>query len=151
MTTTTRSSSSYKIALLLLVGAFLVGMAATFFLSARRGALVVDADYYQNGINYDRTRSGARNPGLAWTMSASIIGADLLVTVQDEKGAPVPGGKLLFHPRRAGKDLNDLFHLTESAPGTFRAPLTAAPGELRGTLRFTRGEASASQRVVLFN
>ena len=148
------SPDTYKIALALLFGAFLLGMAATIILSAQRGARVVDADYYDNGLNYDRTKSGGRNPGLYWSISASLAGKDLLVRVSDEKGAPLDGGKLFFHPRRAAgeQQRNAPLHLYESAPGLFRAPWpVAAQGELRGTLRFTKGEASASQKVVFFD
>ena len=146
------STSTYKIALSLLFGAFLLGMAATIFLSSHRGSRVVDTDYYDNGLNYDRTRSGARNPGLYWTMSASLAGKDLLVRVSDEKGAPLAGGKLFFQQKRAGGEQRAPLHLAESAPGVFRGhwPVTAR-GELHGTLRFTKGEASASQKVVFFD
>lgn len=148
----TSSACSYRIALALLVGTFLSGMAATFFLSAQRGSRVTDADYYQNGLNYDRTASGAKNPGLYWSMAASLAGPDLLVRVSDEKGSPVGGGKLVLHPGRRGGEAAGALQLAESAPGVFRASWPVQPqGELHGTLRFTRGEASASQRVVFFN
>ena len=142
---------TYKIALSAMFLLFLLGMAATMIFSARRGSGVTDSQYYRNGLNYDRTASGARNPGLFWTMSASLEGRDLLVRVHDENGAPIGGGELLFQPGRGGQDQSRL-NLVESAPGVFRAPWPAPPeGEVQGTLRFSRGEASASQKVVFFN
>jgi len=42
--------------------------------------------------------------------------------------------------------------LREAAPGVYRAPRPAArQGDLHGTLRFTKGEAVASRKLVLFN
>lgn len=143
---------SYKIAISLLFGIFLLGMAATLLISARRGSRVVDADYYNNGLRYGQTRSGALNPGLRWSLSAYIEGGDLLVRVSDETGAPVGGGRLLFQAGRDAAGRTGALHLAESAPGIFRAPRPAAhQGELQGILLFTRGEASANQRVVFFN
>lgn len=139
----------WQLAILLMLGVFLLGMATTMSISLQRGSLVTDADYYQNGLNYDRTESGARNPGLNWTMSASLAGKDLLVRVHDEKGTPIPGGKLLFQSKSA-RD-REVLQLSESAPGVFVAPWPTTQGELRGVLHFTKGEASASQKVVFFN
>jgi len=153
MQTSARNGTSpYKIALALIFAAFLIGMAATLTISANRGTRVVDSDYYNNGLHYDQTPSGAKNPGLGWSMSASLADNGLRVLVNDENGAPIGGGKLSFHPKRGGADEAGTLPLTESAPGVFSAPRPASPqGELHGTLRFTKGEASASQKVVLFN
>ncbi|HBA89207.1 MAG TPA: nitrogen fixation protein FixH [Geobacter sp.] len=152
MPSSTKSTGrSYKIALSLMFGIFLLGMAATLLLSTRRGSRVVDAEYYNNGLHYGQTGSGARNPGLGWSLSASIQGSDLLVKVNDEQGAPVAGGKLFFQPGRSATVRNEAVTLSESSPGIFRAPRpAAAEGDLQGTLLFSRGEASASQRVVFF-
>ena len=149
---TTKTTCCYRVVLLTLFGVFIAGMAATFFASRQLGSRVTDPDYYQNGLNYDRTQSGARNPGLDWTLTATLSGRDLLVRVNDEKGAPVAGGKLSLHPTRKKGSSPSPLQLAESAPGVFRTPWPASEkGELRGVLRFTRGEASASQRVVFFN
>lgn len=143
----------WKIALLLLVGVFLTGMAATLVIAERRVSRVVDADYYKNGLHYDQTRLGTKNAGLGWTMSASLAAGDLQVEVKDQAGAPLSGGGLRFQPdERPSAGPASAFALTESAPGVFRAPRPASStGEVHGTLRFTRGEATASQKVVLFN
>lgn len=147
-----RSTCTYKIALSLFFGAFLLGMAVTISLSFQSGSKVIDAQYYDNGLNYDRTNSGARNPGLHWTMSASLAGKDLLVRVSDEKGAPLGGGILLLQVSRTGGEERAPLHLAESAAGVFRGPWpVTAQGELHGTLRFTKGEAIASQKVVFFD
>jgi len=144
------NGTSYKIALALLVGLFLIGMAATILTASRRASPVVDSDYYLNGLHYDQTRSGAKNPGLGWSMAASLAGGELLVRVSDGAGAPVAGGRLCFVPKKS--DAGGTLALAESAPGLYRAPRpTAGDGELHGTLRFSHGEASASQRLVLFN
>jgi len=142
----------WKIALALLFGVFLTGMAATFTISSHRGSRVVDPDYYKNGLHYDQTASGAKNPGLHWSMSAALAGSDLLVRVCDAAGAPIGGGKLSFHPKRRDANQADALPLAESAPGVFRAPRPiTSQGELHGVLHFTKGEASASQKLVLFN
>ena len=143
----------WKLALALVVGTFLAGMATTMTIAAHRVAPVTDADYYNRGLHYGQTASGAQNPGLHWTMSASLADGELQVRVRDRSGAPVSGGELRFEPKRAtGTGLGAHLALSESPPGTYRAPRPATPqGELHGTLRFTKGEAAASQKLVLFN
>ena len=42
----------WKIAIAALVGIFLIAMAASMVLAARRVSRVVDADYYQHGLHY---------------------------------------------------------------------------------------------------
>lgn len=150
--TVKNSGRPWKVTLALLVGVFLIGMASTLVIAARRVSAVTDADYYNHGLRYGRTASGSGNPGLGWTMSASLAGDELQVRVRDESGAPVSGGELKFVPKRSGALLSGTLMLAESTPGIFRAPRPVSPqGELQGTLRFTRGEAAASQKLVLFN
>jgi hypothetical protein len=43
---------SWKIAIAGLIGIFLIAMAASMVLAARRVSKVVDADYYQHGLHY---------------------------------------------------------------------------------------------------
>ncbi|ACH38251.1 FixH superfamily protein [Citrifermentans bemidjiense Bem] len=149
---TTKTTCCYRVVLVTLFGIFIAGMAATFFASGMLASRVTDPDYYRNGLNYDRTRSGARNPGLKWTLTATLAGRDLLVRVCDEKGAPVAGGSLSLHPGKKTDSSALPLQLAESAPGVFRTSLpVSAQSELQGVLLFTRGEASASQRVVFFN
>lgn len=144
------SLSRWQLAILSLVALFLLGMAVTMLMSMRRGAGVTDAHYYENGLNYDRTKSGARNPGLNWSMSASLAGHDLQVRVRDEKGAPVSGGSMQF--RSGAPEAPAVLSLTETSPGIFVSPWPATgKAELRGLLVFTKGEASASHKVVFFN
>ena len=72
--------------------------------------------------------------------------------VSDRQGAPVPGGSLTFHPEAGGAPTAANLALAEEAPGVFHAPRPRTPqGDLHGTLLFTRGEETASQKLVLFN
>ncbi|WP_136526404.1 FixH family protein [Geomonas ferrireducens] len=140
----------WQLSIMLMIAVFLLGMAGTMLMSMQRGAGVTDAQYYENGLNYDRTKSGARNPGLNWSMSASLAGRDLQVRVQDEKGVPITGGALQFRTEKAGNPV--VLSLTEASPGVFVSPWPAnGKAELKGLLVFTKGEASASQKVVFFN
>jgi hypothetical protein len=152
MPSSSGKATNWKILLALLVGAFAVGMVISFFLAADRGSGVADRDYYSHGLRYGRTAAGSINPGLDWKISASVAGADLQVRVSDRSGTPVAGGELRFQPEQLGASAGEPLPLAESAPGIFKAPRPAAPeGELHGTLRFTRGEAFATQKLVLFN
>jgi hypothetical protein len=146
------SGKGWKITLGVLLLTAWVGMGTTFYLSVKRASRVADPNYYSHGLNYGKTASGARNPGMTWKMATSVTGSDLQVKVNDEAGAPVSGGKLSFVPERLGVAEGAPLTLAESAPGTFRVerPVTAE-GELHGTLRFTKGEAVATQKLVLFN
>ncbi|WP_129127446.1 FixH family protein [Geomonas oryzae] len=144
------SPCRWQLSIVLMIAVFLLGMAGTMLMSMQRGAGVTDAQYYQNGLNYDRTKSGARNPGLNWSMSASLAGRDLQVRVHDEKGAPITGGALQFRTEAVGNP--SVLSLTEASPGVFVSPWPATgKAELRGLLVFTKGEASASRKVVFFN
>ncbi|MBU5615451.1 FixH family protein [Geomonas azotofigens] len=146
----TLSSCRWQLAILLLLAVFLLGMGTSMFLSFERGSRVTDADYYQNGLNYAKTKSGAYNPGLEWGMTASLSGSDLQVRVHDDKGGAVAGGRLLFETRNGNE--KEVLTLAETAPGVFVAPWpNSGQGELRGELLFTKGEAVASQKVVFFN
>jgi hypothetical protein len=142
----------WKLALGLLVGVFLIGTTASLFSAASRASRVVDPDYYNHGLHYGQTGKGAKDPGLGWIISASLVGAELRVRVSDQSGAPVGGGKLSFEPAPGREPIGTTIALAESAPGNFHAPRPASPlGELHRTLHFTRGDAAASHRLVLFN
>jgi nitrogen fixation protein FixH len=147
------SGTRWKLAIVLLIGVFLVAMAASLFTAAHRVSRVVDADYYSHGLHYGATQDHAKNAGLDWTIVAELSGAELQVQVRDAAGAPVTGGKLSFEPQRNGKNLpSGSLALSEATPGIFRAKRPApAAGELHGTLLFTKGEAVASRKLVLFN
>lgn len=144
------SPCRWQLSIVLMVAVFLLGMVVTMLMSMWRGAGVTDAQYYQNGLNYDRTKSGARNPGLNWSMSASLAGRDLQVRVHDEKGAPITGGALQFRTEAVGSPT--VLSLNEASPGVFVSPWPATgKAELKGLLVFTKGEATASRKVVFFN
>ena len=146
------AAGPWKIMLMLLVGVFLVGTAASLYTAAHRGSRVVDADYYNHGLHYGQTGTGAKNAGMAWTMSASVAGGQLQVKVRDESGAPVAGGKLDFVPEQRGTAPRSTLALTESAPGVFSAERPSSDrGELHGTLHFALGDAVASHKLVLFD
>jgi len=147
---TTQAGTRWKLAIMLLVGLFLAALVASFVIAARRVSRVVDTDYYSHGLHYGQEQSA--NAGHHWTLTPAVSGADLTVKVQDQLGAPIAGGKLSFEPSQAGNRPAPPLQLSEAAPGMFRAPRPAAPGgELRGTLRFTLGQAVASRKLVLFN
>lgn len=146
------ASLRWRILLALLVGTFLAGMILSLVLAAQRVTKVVDRDYYRKGLNYGRTVSGSVNPGLGWSISASLAGNDLQVKVLDQSGAPVPGGRLRFEPEQSGQHPPAPLQLAEVSPGTFLAPRPQShSGELHGILHFTCGEAFATRKLVLFN
>lgn len=146
------SGAGWKFGLALLFGVFLASTVASLVLASRRASPVVDTEYYSHGLHYDQTLQGSKNPGLSWTISASLSGQELQVQVKDATGAPVAGGLLLFVPQRNSAGSARALRLAESSPGSFRAPRPLSKkGELQGTLHFSKGEASASQKLVLFN
>ena len=147
------SGARWKLGIVLLIGVFLVGMAASLITAARRVSRVVDTDYYSHGLHYGATQDGSKNAGLGWNIAAQATAGGLQVQVSDASGAPVSGGKLSFEPQKDGAGLpTGALELAETAPGLFRAGRRApASGELRGTLRFSRGGAVASRKLVLLN
>lgn len=150
--TATTDAIFWKTTLALIALAFLAGMAATIAAAVHRGTPVVDADYYDHGLRYGKTAAGTKNPGLHWDISATVAGADLVVRVTDRSGAPISGGSLSFEPKAGGAASAAPILWAESTAGTFRAPRPASPqGELRGTLRFTKGDAAATRKLVLID
>jgi nitrogen fixation protein FixH len=147
------SGTRWKLGIVLLIGVFLVGMVASLVTAARRVSRVVDTDYYSHGLHYGQAQDGSRNAGLAWTITPGIAGSELQAQVRDASGAPVAGGKLSFVPQVKGvAQPAGTLELLETAPGDFRARRPGAiQGELHGTLRFTRGGAVVSRKLVLFN
>jgi nitrogen fixation protein FixH len=138
----------YKLALGLLVALFLVAMVASFVTAARRVSRVVDPDYYSHGLNYGADQAArAGSAALSWTITPTLLGQQLQVRVADQSGAPVSGGQLSFEPQ--GAPAPAAFSWTEAAPGLFRTATPAAGITLRGTLRFSRGPATLSQKLVL--
>lgn len=141
----------WKLALALLMASSLIALAATGMIAAQRVTPVTDPDYYRHGLLYGKTDSGLKNPGLQWNLSASLSDGDLLVRVTDRDGAPVGNGTLRFETKRGGAPGKPLL-LPELAPGLFRAPRPVSPaGELHGMLHFSRGEGTATRKLVLFN
>ena len=141
----------WKLGLALLMASSLIALGATWLIAARQVTPVTDPDYYRHGLLYGKTSSGLKNPGLQWTLSASLSGGDLVVRVKDAEGAPVGNGTLRLEIKRGGSSAKP-FLLREVAPGLFRVPRPVSPqGELHGMLHFSRGEGTATRKVVLFN
>jgi hypothetical protein len=146
------NAGGWKILLALLLIVAGIGMGTTLYLSMQRASRVADPDYYSHGLNYGKTASGLKNPGMSWRMATSVAGNQLQVRVRDQSGTPVLGGELRFEPERLGVADGPAFTMAESSPGTFQLQRPETPeGELHGTLRFTRGEAVATQKLVLFD
>ena len=138
----------YRLALGLLVALFLVAMVASFVTAARRVSRVVDPDYYSHGLNYGADQAArAGSAALSWTITPTLKDGELQVRVADQSGAPVTGGQLSFEPQGAAAPA--VLSWTETAPGLFRASTPAAGTTLRGTLRFSRGTATLSHKLVL--
>jgi hypothetical protein len=148
--TSATSGTVYRIIIALLVCAAIAGIVFSLLLAVRDGTGVADRDYYKHSLQYGRTRTGANNPGLWWTMTASLAARDLQVRISDRTGAPVTGGELSFEPPPGAAIA--AIKLEESAPGLFHAPRPVSSQEkLHGTLRYRRGDAFAVRKVVLLN
>ena len=55
-----QTGKSWKITLATLVCLFLVAMAASMIVAAKRVGRVVDPDYYSHGLHYGETHRGGR-------------------------------------------------------------------------------------------
>jgi hypothetical protein len=142
----------WKLALAVLMASSLIGLGATWMIAAQHVAPVTDPDYYRHGLLYGKTDRGLKNPGLQWTISPSLSKGDLLVRVTDPDGVPVGNGTLRFETKRGGIESPKTLMLSEQSPGVFRAPRPISPdGELHGMLHFSRGDGTATRKVVLFN
>lgn len=145
---TPTTANRWQVGLALLVALFLVAMVASFTLAARRVSRVVDTDYYSHGLHYGQDQ--AANTGRTWSIAPRLAGSELEVQVRDQQGAPLTGGTLSFQALGTDKLTPAPLRLTEHAPGLFSTPRPAISGApLRGTLTFTRGDATASRKMVL--
>lgn len=141
----------WKLGLALLMASSLIALGATWMIAAHQVTPVTDPDYYRHGLLYGKTASGLKNPGLQWNISASLTDGDLVVRVTDADGAPLGSGTLRLEATRGVPSAKPLL-LRETAPGLFRVPRPVSPGgELHGMLHFSRGQGTATRKVVLFN
>ena len=143
--TSAGNGMNWKITLGLLFGLFLAAMATSLVLAQRRLSRVVDSDYYSHGLHYGE-RNGTAGDAAPWTMTPAVAGGDLQVRMKDEAGAPVTGGELAFQPEGAVPAVT--IALRETAPGVYCAPRPQA-GDVRGSLRFTKGAAVLVCKVAL--
>jgi FixH len=144
---------SWQLILAALVALFLVGMVSSLVIASKRVSRIVDADYYSHGLHYGETRIKTGTVISGWNMTTSIAGDHLQVTVLDGAGTPVTGGRITFEPlRRTGGGSGADFRFVECSPGKYRAIVSAGHDrDLRGTMRFSRGDTGISGNVALFN
>ncbi|MEI6206823.1 MAG: FixH family protein [Desulfuromonadales bacterium] len=147
------TGKSWKISIFGFIGLFVAATVASLVVAGRNVSRVVDTEYYNHGLHYAETHSRKGNAGKEWTMNASLVGNHLQVVVQDEVGMPVTGGRLVYNlDRGTGGRLAGNLQLSESSPGMYR---TLRPddgqSELRGIMRFTRGEATIVGKVTVIN
>jgi nitrogen fixation protein FixH len=147
------AGTSWKITLIVIVGLFFAATAASLVVAGRKVSRVVDTEYYSHGLHYAETHPVAGNAGADWTVSPSADANHLQVLVRDGAGSPVTGGLLVYDlDRPAGNRSGDALRLSESSPGIYRTLRPdAAGGDLRGTMRFTRGGGTITGRVVVIN
>ncbi|MCM0082358.1 hypothetical protein L4X63_12240 [Geomonas sp. Red32] len=147
MTAEDSSIRRWKLALGTLVGLFLIGMAISFTLAARKVTRVVDRDYYTHGLQY-----GQCLPTADWTIAPYVQKGYLVARVVDSGGGLLRGGRLQFEPEEEDRSRAAALAFAESSPGVFKSTAPLPPNtELHGTLRFIRGEANTCRKVVLFN
>jgi len=147
------AGKSWKITIIVIVVLFFAATAASLIVAGRKVSKVVDTEYYSHGLHYAEIQSRGGNVGATWTMTASVVGNQLQVLVRDEAGSPVTGGRVVYDlDRRADNRSAAYLFLSESGPGIYS---TLRPddtkGELHGTMRFTKGEATVVGKVVVIN
>ncbi len=149
----TDAGKYWKITIFAMIGLFIVATAASLVVAKQKVSKVVDADYYSHGLHYAEAHSKTGNAGNGWTMIASIAGSYVQVMVRDEAGLPVSGGHVVYNlDRAAGNRDSAVLDLSEAGHGMYRVPRPEnAQGELHGTMRFTKGEATIIGTVVVIN
>lgn len=152
-----RTGHFWKLSIIALLALFLLGTAWSLVRAVRGVSRVVDSDYYNHGLDYDKERQGgAVAERRGWRMQSAFAEGRLTVRVADRSGAPVGGGVMTLNlaaPVAPGNGpLLPVSVLVEGRPGVYSAGLLLARGnELRGTLVFTRGDAGMTGKVVVLN
>jgi nitrogen fixation protein FixH len=133
--------------LVVAVNAVLIFFALTTFTGVTTGKA------YDRGRAYNHViEAAARQEALGWRAEVTLRGADLVVTVADRDGAPLPGrieGRLL----RPLEGTTQPLDFSATAIGAFRAETGARqPGQWDAQLRFTGAGGQAidiRQRLIL--
>jgi nitrogen fixation protein FixH len=144
----------WRISLAVMVGLFICGTVASLVVAKRRVSRVVDADYYRHGLHYGQQNlSGERGHELGWRLEPALAAGQIQVRVDDASGQPVTGGRMIIDLEENAADTPaGTLVLDEKLPGVYRtAAARWGRGGIRGTMRFSRGNAEVREKVVVFN
>jgi hypothetical protein len=125
---------------------FFAGMVVTFYLASREGLQLVDADYYEQGKNYEHSSRRNRSAGhQALKMVMATVDRGLAVTVTDGSGkAPVNGEARYF---ASESDHGAGIMLTEMERGIYLLPLSDIDSSGRGRIVVTVGDAVVTEKI----
>jgi nitrogen fixation protein FixH len=144
----------WRISLAAMVGLFICATVASLVVAKRRVSRVVDADYYRHGLHYgQRNLSGERGHELGWRLEPVLAAGQIQVRVDNADGQPVTGGRMIIDLEESatGTPAGSLV-LDEKLPGVYRtAAARWGRRDIRGTMRFSRGNAEVREKVVVFN
>ena len=143
----------WKIGIATVVCLFIVATVASVVIAKRKGSRVVDTEYYRHGLHYAENHSKGGNSGTGWAITASVAGNSLQIVVRDDAGTPVTGGQALYDiDRGAGSRTGGAIPMVEVGEGVYRMPRPESDrGELRGTVRFTKGDGTVISKVDVVN
>ncbi|HEX5044696.1 MAG TPA: FixH family protein [Candidatus Polarisedimenticolaceae bacterium] len=106
-------------------------------------SFAVERDYYQKGMEWDRTLAqGRANARLGWTLACGVRAGTLSVVLQDRSGTPITGAVLAveaFHNARAGQVVTG--RLVDAGNGAYERQLPIVrPGLWEMRFRAVRGQ-----------
>lgn len=152
----TKQGNYWKYAVIGLVTLFVAAMIVTLALASRRVSRVVDRDYYVHGLDYQREGEQLANGvRLGWRLETAYADGIVRLRATDGTGRPVSGGRVALRnvdrsgtPKGGGDSVTPGF--TEEGPGVYSARIASThPGDLRGQVMVSRGNAAVAARLVL--
>jgi nitrogen fixation protein FixH len=152
----TKQGNYWKYAVIGLVTLFVAAMIVTLALASRRVSRVVDRDYYVHGLDYQREGEQLANGvRLGWRLETAYDDGIVRLKATDGAGLPVSGGRVALRnvdrsgtPKGGSGSVTPGF--TEESPGVYSARIVSAhPGDLRGQVMVSRGNAAVAARLVL--
>ena len=151
-----KQGNYWKYAVIGLVALFVAAMIVTLALASRRVSRVVDRDYYVHGLDYQREGEQLANGvRLGWRLETAYDDGIVTLRATDGAGRPVSGGRVTLRnvvggDTPQGGSSSAMPGFTEESPGVYSARIGSAhPGDLRGQVMVSRGNAAVAARLVL--
>lgn len=141
-----KGTAAWPLLIIAIIVIFGAGMAVTLYLAGRGGVQLVDADYYEQGKNYDRSGRRENSAGRqTLKMAVARREQDLLVTVTDIRSQGIARADVRYFATEGDHGRGVL--LKEEGRGGYLLPLADINPSGRGRIVVTVGDAVLTENI----